>query len=581
MSLYRPPASSKNSFGRQFSCNISIAIISGAGIFAAATPAQAQDVSPVEGDRARREAERAAAERAARQGADVVSLPQGDVPALGPIPEGEAPCFKVERILVEGADRRRLRWVPDYLARYRGRCLGPKGLDHVLRSLQAAFLDRGLITTRALLPEQELASGSLVVRIVPGMVSAVRTNGEDEDFGWSVASPVDAGDIVSLRALEQGIEQMRRLPGREVAAELVPGDEPGDSIIAVTDKGAHPIAFSFDLDNFAGQAVGRWQGSAQLAALNLLGAREIVSLSYNRRIDAPGLPADSRGLGASLSFPLGWWIFGASASSNRYSQRIEGETARFDTLGRQRSVSAYVNRTLARGQASKTDLKASLTRRWGRNYIEDVEIGIQRQDVTDVTLALVDRRQLGIGRRPVRLDSEIAWRMGTGLFGAQDESDRPDALPTSRYRIFTADIAAEVPLAHPLVKRWRLAFRGQVSRDRLYGSDSFSVGGPYTVRGFESDRAGIGRSGWYLRQELAGKPVLSFAEGAGDHLEPFLLLDVGRVKDGADLLAGLGAGLRAQWRGLRLEGFGAVPLSGIGGAVSRTAVVGLAIGWSV
>lgn len=534
-----------------------------------ATPANAQEVSPLDVEQARREAERAAAERAARQDADTVSIPQGEIPALGPVPEGEEPCFPIDRIVVEDADHRRLRWVPGYLQRYQGYCLGPKGLDHVLRGLQSQFLDRGLITTRAGLPEQDLDDGSLTVQVVPGMVSAVRTNGEDRRFGWSVASPVDEGDIVTLRALEQGIEQMRRLPGRQVGAELEPGEEVGESVIAVTDQGGRPYALSVGFDNHAGSAVGRWQGHAQVAALNLLGAREIISASYNRRVDSPGLPADSRGVGASISVPLGWWTFGASASSNRYSQRIEGEVASFDTLGRQRSVSAFASRVLQRDQTSKTDLKASLTRRWGRNYIEDVEIGIQRQDVTDLTVAVVDRRQFG----RVRFDSEISWRMGIDLFDAQDERGRPDALPTSRYRIFAADIAAEVPLAHPIAKVWRVAFRGQLSGDRLYGSDSFSVGGPYTVRGFESDRADIGRSGWYLRQELGGK--------LGEQVEPFFLFDMGRVKNGSDLLVGLGAGLRARWRGFHFDGFAALPLSGQQDGASRKAVVGLSIGWSV
>ncbi len=530
--------------------------------------AAAQTVSPIDVDQARREAERAAAERSSRQAGEIVGDAGPRAPAMGPIPDGEAPCFPIRTIVVNGATHSRLRWVPNALRAYRGRCLGAKGLDHLLRGLQAAFLDRGLITTRAGLPEQDMSTGTLVVEVIPGMVSAVRTNGADRAFGWSVASPVDRGDIASLRALEQGIEQMRRVPGRDVAAEIVPGEGIGESIVAVTRKGGRPFALSLSLDNHAGQTVGRWQGSAQLAALDLLGANEIISASYNRRVDSPGLPADSRGLGASLSLPLGWWTFGASGSSNRYSQAVAGEVASFDTLGRQRVVTAFASRTLQRDQTSKTDLQASLARRWGRNYIEDVEIGIQRQDVTDLTIALVDRRMLG----RIRLDSQIGWRMGIGLFGAQDERGRPAALPTSRYDILTADIAAEVPLSHPIVKGWRLAFRGQVSGDRLYGSDSVSVGGPFTVRGFESDRAEIGRSGWYLRQELAGK--------VGEHLQPFLLFDVGRVKGGSDMLTGLGAGLRAQWHGLRADAFVAIPVSGTAGA-SRRPHLGVSAGWSI
>jgi len=544
-------------------------ILAGASVLSGSVPAHAQTVSPIDMDQARREAERAAAERSSRQAGEIVGDAGPQAPAVGPIPEGESPCFAISHIIVNGAEHRRLRWVPGHVADYRGRCLGARGLDHVLRSLQAEFLDRGLITTRAGLPEQDMSTGTLVVQVVPGLVSAVRTNGEDKAFGWSLASPVDRGDIVTLRALEQGIEQIRRIPGREAGAELVPGGEIGGSIIEVTDKQKRPFTVSVSLDNYAGKTVGDWQGSVQGAALNLLGASEIVSAYYNRRVDAPGIPADSRGYGGSMSFPLGWWTFGVSGSNSRYSQQVEGEVATFETLGRLGSASVFADRVLQRGQVSKTSLRASLTRRWGRNYIEDVEIGIQRQDVTDLTLALIDRRDLGFAR----LDSALSYRIGLDLLGAQDEGGRPAALPTSRFRIFTADIAAQVPIRNSFLEAWTIAFRGQVSGDRLYGSDSFSIGGPFTVRGYDSDASEIARSGWYVRQELVAK--------AGDHLRPFLLVDIGHVREGSDLLAGVGAGLRAQWRGFRFDGFAALPVTGSRRASSTSPTVGISLGWSL
>jgi hemolysin activation/secretion protein len=549
---------------------ISPAILATLMAVSASTYAEAQTVTPADRDQARREAERQAAEREQRQDAPVVSLPEEAPPVLGPIPRGETPCFAINTIIVNGIDDfRRLRWVPRHLEQYRGRCLGAQGLDHVLRSLQAQFLERGLITTRAGLPEQDLTSGTMVVQVVPGTVSGIRTNGTEGGRSWSIAAPLGVGDLVTLRALEQGIEQMRRIPNREVSAELAPGADVGESIIDVTSRQKRSFGLSVSADNYAGIAVGRWQASAQVAALNLLGASEIFSASYNRRIDSPGIPADSRGYGASLSFPMGWWTFGVSGSRNRYDQHIVGEVAEFDTLGRQSNVSGFVERVIQRDQTSKTSLRASLTRRWGRNYIEDVEIGIQRQDVTDLTLSVIDRRALG----RFRVNSEIAYRMGIGILGAQDEDGRPGVLPTSRYRIVTADIAAQLPINKGALDAWSIAFRGQVSRDTLYGSDSIAIGGPFTVRGFESDRAEMGRSGWYLRQELSFK--------IGEAVHPFVLADMGHVRRGSGLLAGLGGGLRAYWQGFRFDGFVAVPVSHLPQWMSRKATVGVSVGWSL
>lgn len=343
-------------------------------------------VSPVERERAQNEAERAAAERAARIEAPNVSL---DAPAgaeridIGPIPEGEDPCFPITSLNIAGADHAKLAWARNYGNEYVGRCLGAQGLDHILRNFQAEFLDRGLITTRVGMPEQDLGDGSLDLEIVPGIVGNITTNGEDRDFSWSVASPVDEGDLVTLRGLEQAIEQLRRIRGRTVDVQIEPGERVGESVLAVTDLQDRHVGLDLSIDNYAGSAVGHWQGSAYLSALNLLGMSEIATVSVNRRIDEPGIPADSRGIGANVSVPFGWWTAGLSGSYNRYSQRVFGEVADFGTVGKQYRASGFLSRVLQRDQTSKTDLTASLTRRWSRNFIENVEIVILSKLMSD------------------------------------------------------------------------------------------------------------------------------------------------------------------------------------------------------
>ena len=470
-------------------------------------------------------------------------------PVLGPFPQ-ETPCFTIGTVAVEGTEARpALTWVVPHLARYQGRCIGAQGLDYVLRDLQAAFLDRGLITTRAGLPEQDLSAGTLTVQVIPGVVGEVRVGPDLSPRTWAAASPVDAGDLLSLRALEQGLEQMRSVPGRRVEVDIVPGEGVGESILQVTANQRSPVLLGTSLNNYAGNAVGNLQGSAQLSALGVLGFSEIITGSYNRRIDSPGIPADSRGTGASVSVPFGWWSAGLQASRNRYNQQVIGEVRSFQTSGRLDQITAYVERVLTRDQVSKTSLRLGASRRFGRNFIEGVEIGIQRQDLSDVSLALLDRRSVG----RVRLNSELGFRLGTGLFGAQEEpADRPAALPTARYRIGTLDVAVAVPIASAFLESYTAVFRGQLSGKPLYGSDSFSVGGPYTVRGYDTDRASIARSGYYLRQELSARPL--------PWLQPFGFFDLGQVRLGK-LQAGLGSGLRAQFANIQLEGYVALPVA--------------------
>ncbi len=483
----------------------------------------------------------------------------------------EQPCFFISRIRFDGAVPKAMAWVAGHARQFEGRCVGAAGMNYILKSYQAAFLERGLITTRVGAPEQDLSSGELQLRLVTGKLAEVRLTEKSAPARrtWATASPLDPGDIISLRALEQGLEQMRSIPGRDVSVELEPGDEPGESILLLSAGRVRPIIGSLSLNNFASDSVGRWQGAGALSALNLLGLSEIVSASYNRRIDAPGIPADSQGIGLNAAIPLGWWSMGLSASANRYGQTIIGEVRNFETRGKLQVVSAFIERVVHRDRISRTALRLSYSRRWARNYIDDVEIGLQRQDLSDVEIALVDRRSIA----SLKINSELAYRMGVDLFGAQDdEPGQPALLPTARYRILTLDLAASLPFPGGIVENWRVAFRGQAASTPLFGSDLISVGGPFTVRGYQSDRADLGKTGWYIRQELAAR--------MSEHLRPYLLLDMGRVARRGGMLAGLGGGLRAGAHGFSLDAFLAVPLARDRLAGRQIAQLGLTAGWS-
>lgn len=517
-----------------------------------AVPATAQVGAPADQEQARIRAERQAAERTAREAAPSVSLQEDTRPALGPFPV-EPNCFTVREIVVENAMRPKLRWVTGFIAQYRGRCVGTQGLNYVVRALQAEFIERGLVTTRAGLPEQDLASGTLRVVVVPGVVEDVRVNKTGRTKVWTRATPVERGDLLDLRALEQGLEQLRGVPGRTATVDILPGDAPGGSILDVTLAQPRPIAGSLTINNFASERVGRYQGSAQLAELGLLGFSEVVSAYYNRRTDSPGVPADSRGYGATAAVPLGWWTLGAAASSNRYEQTVVGEASTFGTRGTLERVAVNAERVIHRDQTARTSVSVGLAKRWAKNFVNDVEIGIQRQDLTDLELRLIDRR--GFGR--VRFDGSIGARLGLGILGAQAEpDDRPSALPSARYRIFSANWALFAPLGTGFVDTYRAEFFGQVSTTNLYGSDLLQVGGPYTVRGLDNDTAELGRTGFYLRQELGARIT--------DGFRPYALFDFGGVRRGSGLRGGAGIGLRVRRGPVFADVFGARPVFGRG-----------------
>ena len=94
---------------------------------------------------------------------------------------------------------------------------------------------------------------------------------------------------------------------------------------------------------------------------------------------------------------------------------------------------------------------------------------------------------------------------------------------------------------------------------RLYGVDMISMGGRYTVRGFDGEVTLMGTNGWYLRNEF----VTRFPK---QKAELYLGLDVGAVYGyGTEVynghaIAGAAIGLRGTLADASYDVFAAAPI---------------------
>jgi hemolysin activation/secretion protein len=158
------------------------------------------------------------------------------------LPEGESPCSTVKSVRVEGlaAIDRDEDWARAHLGGADGtdspvgRCLGTMGISVLLGRLQNALVAEGFATTRVVVPEQDLRTGELGLTVIPGRVRSVRTDAPTA----GVQPPLRAGDVLNLRAIEQALEALQRVPTAqasiriEPAEPVVPGAGWSDVVIA-------------------------------------------------------------------------------------------------------------------------------------------------------------------------------------------------------------------------------------------------------------------------------------------------------------------------------------------------------------
>ncbi|MCY1428268.1 Hemolysin transporter protein ShlB precursor [compost metagenome] len=154
-------------------------------------------------------------------------LPGRAAPKAAPEQAPDTRCFTVREITLEGADHLDAANRERLLEPYRGQCLGVSQLNALLKAI--TYLDRGLVTSRAYLPQQDLSSGKLKIIVVEGRLEGFDDSAVTTLRELRMVFPGQVGEPLQLRELEQLIDQVNRLPSRQAQLELVPGSEVGGS----------------------------------------------------------------------------------------------------------------------------------------------------------------------------------------------------------------------------------------------------------------------------------------------------------------------------------------------------------------
>ncbi len=470
----------------------------------------------------------------------------------------EAQCFPIRELRLElpmesASDARdTFRFLEPLLAEFSSRCIGRDGIGVIVKRLSELVITEGYVTTRIGVPEQNLSDGTLRLTIVPGVIRAIRLADDTPAGDWRSAFPARPGDLLNLRDIEQGLEQMKRVPSQDVDIDIAPGATLGESDLVIKVKRVTPWRLGLSMDDAGAKTTGKRQASINLAIDNPLGLNDLLNASLNNDAQNQAAQHGTRGHSLQYSVPRGYWTFSLSDSASHYHQRVHGTNQTFVSSGNSASHEIKIQRLLHRDQASKTTLQFRASQRSQHSFIDDTEIRVQRRHTTAAELGIAHRRQIG----PFQIDLSIARREGVPWFGGQD--DLPDHTPTSatyRYRMHVVDIGVLAPFKLGAQEvRWIAAFHGQSTSDVLFAADQIAIGNRYTVRGFDGEATLAAERGHYLRNEL------EFALGnSGQSL--YLGVDQGRVGGpGADALVGrslVGAvlGMRGHAFGLAYDVF--------------------------
>ncbi|MDR1311438.1 MAG: ShlB/FhaC/HecB family hemolysin secretion/activation protein, partial [Burkholderiaceae bacterium] len=274
--------------------------------------------------------------------------------------------------------------------------------------------------------------------------------------------------------------------------------------------------------------------------------------------------------------PYDYWLLGFTSSYYTYHQTIPGINQHYQYSGNSRNNDVTLTRLFYRDASRKSSAFVKIWERSSANYIDDTEIEIQTRRMAGWEIGFTHKEFIG----SAALEAHAAYHRGTGVFQSRHAPEEAYDEGTSRPKIVTAHVQANIPFAL-LGQRFIYTgnWRRQWNHTPLVPQDRFSIGNRYTVRGFDGELTLMGDRGWLIRNDLA----LALGN-TGQQL--YIGVDYGEVQGQSTrwiqgrYLAGAAVGIRGGYKGFYWDAFASTPLNKPEGFPTQNVYAGFSVGWS-
>ncbi|WP_309475710.1 ShlB/FhaC/HecB family hemolysin secretion/activation protein [Pseudomonas alvandae] len=436
---------------------------------------------------------------------ELKDLPGKEARPVQPTKPADTRCFPIKTIELKGADALSERERQRLLAPYINQCLGVPQLNELLKTITDAYLEKGLVTSRAYLPQQDLSSGHLQVLVVEGRLEGLKGA---EDSGLSkrelaMSFPGKPGDLLNLREIEQMVDQLNRLPSNSARMELTPGQNIGGSEVLVQNTPQKPWRAGLSRHNDGQKSTGEQQWGASLDWDSPLGLADQLALRGGHDAISDHQKT-SRNAMLYYNLPFGWWNLSYTYSQSEYRALGQANGFNFKQSGDSQNHQVLLERVVHRDAVSKTSLNTGLAYLRTNNFIEDSKLAESSNRISEAQFGINHGRR--IGNAFVNLD--LGMQQGIGALDAQGDHEPGPGLPDARYRKYTATLSYLQAF-----QVWGESFSfsslmtGQRSEDALFSPQRMSLGGLSSIRGYK-DQTLAGDSGGYWRNDLRwSRPV--------------------------------------------------------------------------
>ncbi|RCJ19562.1 peptide ABC transporter permease [Nostoc minutum NIES-26] len=465
-------------------------------------------------------------------------------PEASPTPTSES--IRVEKIQVTGSTIFNAETLNAITKPVEGRSVTLDELSNVANAITQLYLNKGYITSRAILVDQKITNGVVEIRVIEGSLEKIEIQGTKRLNPNYVRSRISlgAGKPLATANLEDQLRLLRTDPlFSNVEASLRPGTNLGQSILVVRVTEADPFYGTLSIDNYSPPSIGSERLGVSAAYRNLTGMGDEIAASYYRTTQGGSNIYDF-----SYRVPLnamnGTLQLRTSINNNEV---IQGEFKSFDISGESQLYEINYRQPLMRSPREEFALSIGFAVQNGQTFTfagpTPFGFGPDAEGNSRT-------RVIKFGQDYVRRDTQGAWALrslfslGIDVFDATINSD---PVPDGRFFSWLAQVQRVQRLNENnlLIAQAEV----QLTPNALLPSQQFVVGGGQSVRGYRQNvRAGDNgvrfslEDRFTVQRDSAGNSTLQFA--------PFFdLAYIWNVDDNPNslqrqkFLAGLGLGV--------------------------------------
>lgn len=413
-------------------------------------------------------------------------------------------------------------------------------LEELRQRITRAYVERGLVSSGAIIPPGAYRDGRLHVRIVEGQVSRLNLTGMDGlSDAYVAARLLRPGDTLDVHRLQERFRLLLADPLFErLNARLIPDSGLGRSVIDIDVTRARPWQLSLFAHNHQAPAVGSAVAGLDGVVRNLSGWGDTLagSLSHSRG-------GSSGDLGWTLPLGAGPTTLAARLARAATSV-VEEPLAALDIDSQVSTRELTLAHPLVDSASLRLSLGVSHNQRHNRTRLDGQPFSFVAGETTGTTEVRAWRWFQDL---VLRADRHVLALRSTFVSGRNNLPSPAllDVQPDRRYRLWIGQAQASLALGDGGTQ---LQLRGQLqhAHNHLVPLEQLSVGGRHTVRGYRENQL-VRDNGHAFSLEL--HHPLSWGEAAWQRVVLIPFVDSGRAHDRqAPASRLLSAGLGLQWR---------------------------------